>query len=293
MSSKVLIVGSINIDCTVLVEQIVKPGQTIRGSEPQFLPGGKGGNQAVSVSANGGQAFMIGGVGTDDHGQAMLDSLNSYGVDTSGVSRHSGATGTAYIFVEQSGENSIVVTAGANGKVSVAEVDASIRKLAGSNPVILCQMELPDEVVEHSAKLAAELKGRFVLNLAPAEKISQQLLESCDPIILNESEASFLTGAEISSVEQAVAAAAEISKSAKSCVITLGEQGAVFVSGSTTGQVPGEKVKVVDTTGAGDAFVGALVTALADGLELGDAVADGVKAGTKAVGHFGAQPPKS
>lgn len=293
MSSNVLIIGSINIDCTVLVEQIVKPGQTIRGSEPQFLPGGKGGNQAVSVSANGGKAFMIGGVGTDDHGQVMPDSLMASGVNTDGVKAYEGATGTAYIFVEESGENSIVVTAGANAKVTVSEVDAAVKKLAGHAPVILCQMELPEEVVEHSAKLATELGGRFILNLAPAAKISQQLLESCDPIVLNESEANYLTGQEISTVEQALSAAGEISKTAKSCVITLGEQGAVFVVGSQTGQVPGEKVNVVDTTGAGDAFVGALVTALSKGLGLAEAVSEGVKAGTKAVGHFGAQPPKS
>lgn len=293
MASNVLIVGSINVDCTVLVEQIVRPGQTIRGSEPKYLPGGKGGNQAVSVSANGGKAFMIGGVGTDDHGSLMLDSLASYGVDTKGVKTYPGSTGTAYIFVERSGENSIVVTAGANGKVSPQDVEQSIRELSGTNPVILCQLELPMDAVEKSAELATELQGKFVLNLAPAENISASVLAQCDPIILNESEASFLIGEEISSVEQAKLAVSKISKSAKSCVITLGEKGAVFSDGEQISHLPGESVEVVDTTGAGDAFVGALVSALAAGKDLATAVSAGVRAGTKAVGHLGAQPPKS
>jgi ribokinase len=291
----VLIVGSINVDCTVNVSQLPKPGETVHGTDAVYLPGGKGGNQAVAVAQAGSKAIMIGAVGSDTHGTHALESLKGYGVETAGVLEKPGATGTAFIFVEDSSENLIVVTPGANSMVSPKDAAQAIQKFAqGSAPIVLAQLELPIQTVEQAAKTTAELGGRFILNLAPAGAISIELLATCDPIVVNESEAAFLLGREITDLPQALVAAEDLAKRAKSVVITLGAQGAVYLSGEVQAKhVPTKKVEAVDTTGAGDAFLGAMTGALGRGSGLGEAVEVGILAGTAAVLHFGAQPPRS
>lgn len=291
---KVLVVGSINVDCTVRVSALPKRGETIHGAAPVFLPGGKGGNQAVSVAANGATSVIIGAVGLDDHGLNAMNSLHESGVHTDAVAQKSGPTGTAYIFVEDAGENLIVVTAGANELVSAQEVAEKIQEFGGDEPVVLAQLELPLPAVEQAAETAAELNGRFILNLAPAELITDSLIAKCDPIIVNETEAALLTGKAIANLDDAKQLVAEIAKKAKSAVITLGADGAVFAEKNATIGIhlPSEKVAVVDTTGAGDAFVGALAAAFSRGENLANAVQAGLKAGAKAVQYFGAQPPK-
>lgn len=292
---KVLVVGSINVDCTVRVSELPRRGETIHGSEPLFLPGGKGGNQAISVVGNGAEAIMIGAVGLDDHGLNAMHSLKEAGVHTQAIAQKSGATGTAFIFVEDTGENLIVVTAGANAEVSAQEVEEKIAQFGEENPVVLAQLELPLSAVSQAAASAQKMGGRFILNLAPAEKISSDLLANCDPIIVNENEAEVLTGKSIVSIDDAKALVVELAEMAKSAVITLGADGAVFAQGNSSEatHLPSEKVLVVDTTGAGDAFVGALAAAFSNGNDLTNAVAAGLKAGAKAVQHFGAQAPKN
>jgi ribokinase len=217
-------------------------------------------------------------------------------VDTSLVLRKDVPTGVAFILVEESGENTIISTAGANALVSPADVKNQMQYLAkDSEPLVLAQCELPLETVEATALLTSSLKGRFVLNLAPAVKISPELLAVCDPIVVNESEAAFMLGREITSVKQALVAVTELAKVAKSAVITLGGDGAVLAEGSVEEEsihLPAEKVQPVDTTGAGDAFLGALVVALSKNSTLSQGVSAGLIAGTAAVMHFGAQPPK-
>jgi len=294
----VLVVGSINVDCTVNVRHLPKPGETIHGTDAVYLPGGKGGNQAVSVAAAGTKVVMIGAVGTDSHGIAALQSLKSYGVDTAGVLKKPGATGTAFIFVEASGENLIVVTPGANSLVSPSDADTLIREFTkDAPPIVLAQLELPIQTVEQAARITESLEGRFILNLAPAVAISSEMLAVCDPIVLNEPEAAFLLGREITSITEALHAAQELLKRAKSVVITLGSKGAVYAQIDESGRTESKhfetkKVKAVDTTGAGDAFVGAMTAALARGSKLGEAVELGILAGTAAVLHVGAQPPR-
>lgn len=293
MSSKVVVVGSINIDCVVKVNELPTAGETIHGGEPHFLPGGKGGNQAVSVARYNSEAIMVGAVGTDQHGEFSIQSLKEFGVNTDGVEVVNGSTGTAFIFVEDAGENLIVVTAGANAVVTPREVETKIKSLGGAKPVVLCQMELPLESVEQAATTALELDGRFILNLAPAEIISNQLIAKCDPIVVNETEAVLLTNGVITNVDDAKLLVEELAKIAKSAVITLGADGAVYSEGGEAVHLPSESVRVVDTTGAGDAFVGALAASLSHGEKLGDAVKVGLKAGAAAVQHFGAQPRKN
>ena len=296
LQREVLVVGSINIDCTINVRNLPNPGETIHGTDAIYLPGGKGGNQAVAASRSNAAVKIIGAVGKDSHGDNALSSLEYFGVDTSLVLRKDVPTGVAFILVEESGENTIISTAGANALVSPADVKNQMQYLAkDSEPLVLAQCELPLETVEATALLTSSLKGRFVLNLAPAVKISAELLAVCDPIVVNESEAAFMLGREITSVKQALVAVTELAKVAKSAVITLGGDGAVLAEGSVEEEsihLPAEKVQPVDTTGAGDAFLGALVVALSKNSTLSQGVSAGLIAGTAAVMHFGAQPPK-
>lgn len=292
MQSKVLILGSINVDITVRVTKLPMPGETVHGSDPVNLPGGKGGNQAVAVAGAGATAVMVGAVGEDEIGADALRSLTRRGVDISQVSIVSGTTGIASIYVEDSGENTIVVSPGANAHVTPENAELAISEIfANAHPLVLAQMELPLATVGHAAKLVNELGGRFILNLAPAIKPSDTLLAACDPIIVNEYEAQIVTGLMVESIEDAKKAALEICRTAKSSVVTLGGLGAVVAQGDTAHHYPAEQVNVVDTTGAGDAFVGALTASLAAGTDLSLAVEAGISAGAKAVQHFGAQPP--
>jgi len=298
LQKSVLVVGSINVDCTVNVSKLPKPGETVHGTDAVYLPGGKGGNQAVSVAKAGTRAVMISAVGKDSHGSQALKSLSSYGVETAGVMQKDGVTGTAFIFVETSGENLIVVTPGANSLVSPDDAERLISEFSQEKaPIVLAQLELPIETVEHAARVTNQAGGRFILNLAPAVEISEAMLAVCDPIVVNEYEASFILGREISNAKDALAAAVDLAKRAKSVVITLGSQGAVYAERSEdlraeAKHVQAEKVVAVDTTGAGDAFVGAMTAALSRGSELGTAVEVGILAGTAAVLYFGAQPPQ-
>jgi ribokinase len=291
----VLVVGSINIDCTVAVKKLPMPRETIHGNDAIYRSGGKGGNQAVALVAANSAAIMIGAVGNDAQGVQAISSLQSHGVSTLGVSQMQDSTGTAFIFVEESGENLIVVTPGANALVSADDVENRIRQFSrAASPVVLAQMELPMQTVERAAFITQELGGRFVLNLAPAVEISEQLLACCNPIILNEPEAEFLLGRKINGKQGALEALGELSKRVKSAVITLGSEGAVYFDGNAgtgqSGYAPAQKVDVVDTTGAGDAFVGSLVAALSQGSTMGMAVEIGISAGSAAVQYFGAQP---
>ena len=296
LQREVLVVGSINIDCTINVKNLPNPGETIHGTDAIYLPGGKGGNQAVAAARSGSAVKMIGAVGKDGYADQALSSLEYFGVDTAGVLRKEVPTGVAFILVEESGENTIISTAGANALVSPEDIRVQMQNLApDSAPVVLAQLELPLESVEATALLTTTLKGRFVLNLAPARKIPADLLAVCDPIVVNESEAALLLGREITSTEDALTAVTELAKVSKSAVITLGGDGAVFAESSTEGEsihLPAEKVKPVDTTGAGDAFLGALTVAISQNRGLKEAVEAGLVAGTAAVMHFGAQPPK-
>lgn len=296
LQREVLVVGSINIDCTINVKNLPNPGETIHGTDAVYLSGGKGGNQAVAASRSNSAVKMIGAVGKDGYGDQALSSLEFFGVDTSGILRKDVPTGVAFILVEDSGENTIISTAGANALLTPEDIRAQMQNLApDSAPVVLAQLELPLKSVEATAQLTTSLKGRFILNLAPARKIPSDLLAVCDPIVVNESEAALLLGREVESTQEALTAVTELAKVSKSAVITLGGDGAVLAESSVEGEavhLPAEKVQPVDTTGAGDAFLGALTVALSKNSGLKEAVAAGLIAGTAAVMHFGAQPPK-
>ncbi|MBI5842823.1 MAG: ribokinase [Chloroflexi bacterium] len=284
----ILVIGSLNADLVVRAPRFPAPGETISGEDLKIIPGGKGANQAVAAARQGANVTMLGRVGKDSFGPFLLNSLKSNRVDTSLVLEDDSATGTAIIVVDSNGQNSIVLSAGANGKVSAADVDhASFRRF----DLLLLQLEIPTPAVLRAAQRAHENGLRVLLNPAPAQSLPDELISLADFIIPNETELSLLTGLpvnDISSAEQA--AQTLLTRGAKNVIVTLGEKGALVVTGTQVTHVDTYKVDVVDTTAAGDAFIGGFASTLLRNVELEEAVKYANACGALATTKFGAQP---
>ncbi|MGB9377432.1 MAG: ribokinase [Mycobacteriales bacterium] len=285
----VLVVGSVNQDYTVTVRRRPVPGETVGDADFTTAGGGKGANQASAVARLGGNVRLLARVGDDPEGQHMRAMLADAGVDISAVEPVAGArTGAAFITVTPDGENTIVVAPGANHALTAAGVEAA--GLADDHSrVLVMQLEIPMEAVMRAAELTSSTM-RLVLNLSPARDVPHSLLIRADPLVVNESEAGFLLGRSIDGIDAARAAAADLVKlGARSAVLTVGAAGAVAVTNGVVTHVPAPEVRVVDTTGAGDAFVGAVALRLAEDADLLDAVRLGVRAGAGAATRAGAR----
>lgn len=262
----VTVVGSINLDLIATAERLPTAGETIGGALLSRQPGGKGANQAAAAARLGGRVRMVGAVGSDAHGQGMLDALASAGVDTADIAVLPEATGTALIVVDAEGENQIVVCPGANSRLSLDGV------VFGPDETVLCQLEVGLPVVLEAARKA---QGFFVVNAAPAMDLPAELLERCDLVIVNESEYALIPAL----------------ASAKLVAVTYGGEGsALFEHGRKVAEVSAPAVSVVNTIGAGDAFCAALVLALRTGMESASALAVANAVGGAAVGDPSSQP---
>jgi ribokinase len=294
-AATVVVVGSVNRDYVCRVTAVPRPGQTLLGGELALGSGGKGGNQAVAAALLGAPTAMVACVGDDPDGQALVADLTSAGVDISGVVTVAETrTGMAFVMVADDGENAIVVAPGANGRLDARLVDTTLGTRLRDTDLVVLQAETPESGVRAAVDQARRVGARVVLNLAPYREIGEDLLAACDPIVVNEGEARSLLSrlADLDAdAEQMTAGSmsAELGRRARSAVITLGAAGAIVAYGDSVEQVPAESVPVVDTTGAGDGFVGALAAALAAGRDLLDAVRLGVAVGSFAVGRAGAQ----
>lgn len=288
--AEVFVVGSINQDFVLNVERRPEPGETVTDARLSKGNGGKGANQAAAAALLGASVVLLGRVGGDGFGEPLVRALAEKGVDTGLIEEDPDAsTGTAFITVTSDGENAITVAPGANRSLVPEDVDAASERIARAG-VLVAQMEIPPEVVLRAVEVAAEGGTRPLVNLAPPREVPKGLLERLDPLVVNEHEAALLLGERVEGVEGALAAAPELlSLGPRSAVITVGASGAVFADGESTAHLPAPKVDVVDTTGAGDAFVGALAAQLAREAPLGDAVAYAVRAGAAAVTKEGAQ----
>jgi ribokinase len=286
----VFVLGSINQDFVLKVERRPNPGETVTNAELSTHNGGKGANQAAAAARLGASVTFLGRVGDDEFGEPLVRALQEKGIDTSLVEQVSGrSTGAAFITVTPDGENAITGAPGANRSLTPEDADAASEKVRDAR-VLVAQMEIPVETVLRAVEVAAAGGTRALVNLAPTFEVPRELLERLDPLVVNEHEAAFLLGAEVEGVEGALSAAPELlSLGPHSAVITVGEAGAVFASGESTGHLPAPRVDVVDTTGAGDAFVGALAARLARDASLEEAVAYAVRAGAAAVTKEGAQ----
>ena len=286
----VFVVGSMNRDFVLSVERRPVPGETVTDARLATHNGGKGANQAAAAALLGASVAFLGRVGDDGFGGPLVRALADKGVDTSFVQEVPGSsTGAAFVTVTPDGENAITVAPGANRRLTAEDVDA-VSGYIGEAQVLVAQMEVPPEVVLRAVEVAAGSGTRALVNLAPPFEVPRALLEKLDPLVINEHEAAFLLGERVEGVDGALDAAPRLlSLGPGSVVVTLGEDGAVFSGGESAQHLMAPKVKVVDTTGAGDVFVGALAARLAEDAALEDAVAYAVRAGAAAVTKAGAQ----
>jgi len=291
MKARVAVVGSLNMDLVVRTSHIPHPGETVIGGDFLSLPGGKGANQVVAAARLGAAVTMIGRVGRDAFGDALLKNLEAVGANHTFTARDPDLpTGVASIVVEDSGQNSIVVASGANAHLSPADVEAAEEAIASAH-VLLLQLESPLETVTRAIELAAQHNVRVILNPAPAQPLPNNLLKMVNILTPNESETALLTGQPVTTVEEArKAAQALLRKGVKTVILTLGARGALLANAEETKVFPPFSVTPIDTTAAGDAFMGGLAVALGEGLSLDEAVRWGNAAGALATTRMGAQP---
>jgi ribokinase len=285
---EIVVVGSANADLVVAVQRRPAAGETVLGADTVVVAGGKGANTAVAAGRLGASVALLGALGDDQYGALLRRSLGDAGVRTDLVRTSERPTGIAYITVTPDGENSIVVSPGANADVSESDVRAA-EDLLGAARVLVCSLEVPVPAVERAVAMAASAGVRTVLNLSPVAGLRPETLTSLDPLVVNEHEAAWLLGRPGAGAGLDLAGAL-LDLGARSVVVTLGASGAVVAEPGGLAEVPAPRVPAVDTTGAGDAFTGALAAKLAEGEKLVSAVAYAVRVASTSVTRAGAQP---
>ncbi|HHW17540.1 MAG TPA: ribokinase [Firmicutes bacterium] len=272
MKTDIVVLGSLNVDFVVRTRKRPKSGETVLGTDFRIYPGGKGANQAVAAARAGGKVAMAGRVGDDIFAGILTESLTGAGVNTDLVKVTGGvSTGSAFITIDETGENSIVVVPGANYRCDRKDVDDLWPALSAAK-VLLLQLEIPLDTVIYAAQKAHSLGVTVMLDPAPATHLPPEIFSLIDIITPNEHEASFLTGREICDTKSARLGALELlSMGVKAAVIKLGGKGLVYGEKDYFDHIPGHKVDVVDTTAAGDAFSGGLAVAICEGKSLGEA----------------------
>ncbi|MDN6043088.1 MAG: ribokinase [Lactobacillus sp.] len=289
----VTVIGSINLDRTIRVENMPKPGETIHTKEIFSAGGGKGANQAVAAQRSGANTHFIGAVGDDAAGKTMLDLLTQEKINLAGITKMTNqSTGQAYVTVDDAGENQIMIHGGANMAFTPADVEAH-RDIIETSDFVVAQFESAVDSTVEAFKIAQAAGVRTILNPAPAmEKVPTELLAVTDMIVPNETETETLTGIAITDEASMLKASAALHALGISAVIiTIGSKGAFYDIDGRHGIVPAFKVEAVDTTSAGDTFIGAMSSVLnKDFSNLEDAIRYGNRASSIAVQRFGAQP---
>ncbi len=282
----ILVIGSLNADLVVRAPRFPQPGETISGGDLLTIPGGKGANQAVAAARQGANVAMLGRVGKDNFASLLIENLKSNNVNTAHVAQDDAATGTAIIIVDANGQNSIVLSPGANGKVDSHDIDS-----APDAKILLLQFEIPMDTVLYAARRYKAKGTTVILNPAPARQIPEELLTLIDVLIPNESELSLLTNMPVTDIKSAELAAKEIlNRGVKTVIVTMGSKGALLVTGTQATRVDTYKVDVVDTTAAGDAFIGGFASAMLNDKSLEESVRYGCGCGALATTKLGAQP---
>lgn len=286
----ITVVGSLNMDLVVNTDKIPKPGETVIGNSFQQIPGGKGANQADVVAKLGEKVKIIGCVGKDDMGTFLKNSLKKDGVDVDYVlEKENVTTGVAFIIVEASGNNAIAVSPGANYELLATNIKEMDEAFTDSK-IILLQLETPLETVQKALKIAKLAGKTTILNPAPAMNLDKDILGLVDILTPNESELEILTGLKTDSLEQIeLAAKILLDKGANEIIVTLGENGCMYISEERTKHFPAYKVKAVDTTAAGDSFNGALAVSLSKNKTIDESIQFAMKVGAMTVTKAGAQ----
>lgn len=287
----IVVVGSVNMDLVIRAPRMPAPGETLTGSDFQVIPGGKGANQAVAAARQGANVRMIGAVGDDDFGRKQRHCLEREGIDLAHLAaRPECATGVAVITLDGGGQNSIILSPEANGTVTAEQVAAAAAVIADAD-MLLCQLEIPLEAVTRAIELAADRGVPVLLNPAPAQPLERALLERVTYLVPNETEAGLLTGIEVRDIGSAQKAALRLRESGvQTVILTLGENGVVIADADQCTHEAALTVNAVDTTAAGDAFVGSFATAVTEGQSIAEAVTCAKHAAALAVTKLGAQP---
>ncbi|MEB0140456.1 MULTISPECIES: ribokinase [unclassified Undibacterium] len=290
MKPSITVVGSVNMDLVFRTPRMPAIGETLQGREFHQIPGGKGANQAVAAARQGAQVQFIGAVGADGFGEFSRHCLAAEGIDLTHLTTVDGiATGVAGILVADDGNNSIVIAAGANATLSVTQVEHGRAAISAAN-LLICQLETPLPSVTRAIEIAHAAGVPVILNPAPAQALNGALLKQVDYLILNETEATQLSGVAVCSAESAAAAAQALLQMGAGCVIlTMGGDGTVLSELNGTRFLAAITVDVVDTTAAGDTFVGAFAVGLASGLTVFDACTQAQYAAALTVTQLGAQ----
>lgn len=279
MTHDVLVVGSANVDLVVPADRRPGAGETVLGGDTVVSPGGKGANTAVAAARLGADVALAGALGDDAYGAILTESLRGAGVHTDLLRIVPRPTGVAYITVTPDGENSILVSPGANTELAPADVEDA----SGGAKVVVASLEVPLPTVERAMTVAASAGARTLLNLSPAADVGETVLAAVDVLVVNEHEAAWLLGSSAEPVRL-------LELGPRAAVVTLGARGSLVITPSGTVEIAAPKVEVVDTTGAGDAFTGALAAALADAEELETAARRAAEVAAISVTRPGAQP---
>jgi ribokinase len=290
MKPQIAVVGSVNMDMVFKTPRMPVPGETLMGHSFHQVHGGKGANQAVAAARMGAAVNFIACVGDDLIGQSCLQALTQDGIALQNIRVVAEcATGVAGILLDDAGENCIVLTTGANALMCNSDIDKASNAIAQAK-LLLCQLETPIATVLHAIDCARQANVQVVLNPAPAQKLSDQVLAQVDYLIVNETEATLLSGQEVTDLASAEAAAAVLRERGAKCVlVTLGASGMWVATSENSYFLPAFVVKVVDTTAAGDTFVGSFAVALAEGMEIRAACMFAQSAAALAVTKLGAQ----
>jgi ribokinase len=290
MTSHLVVVGSLNMDLVVRVPRFPSPGETLTGSELHTIPGGKGANQAAAASRLGSNVSIVGRVGRDGFGDSLIQGLQGFGVGTEHVGRDESAqTGMALITVDGAGQNQIVIVPGANARLDAVHVDATASLIASAR-ILIVQLEIPLATVARALETASRHGVITLLNAAPAKPLPPELLTKTDYLVVNETECSLLSGLEVFDPTSAShAARLLLAQGARAVVVTLGAQGAVLVDEQGEAGFEAPSVSVLDTTAAGDAFIGGFATPLLEAADPRQALHFAICAGSLAVTKMGAQ----
>ncbi|MBC3934712.1 ribokinase [Undibacterium rugosum] len=290
MKPQICVVGSVNMDLVFRTPRMPAVGETLHGHEFRQIPGGKGANQAVAAARQGADVRFIGAVGDDGFGDFSQQSLSSDGITLTHLSRIPGvATGVAGILVEDNGSNSIVLAAGANASLTPAHIDAAASDIRNAQ-ILLCQLETPLDTVTHAIATAHAAGVKVILNPAPAQDLSPALLAQVDYLILNETEAAQLSGVLVTDTVSAQAASEKLlAMGVGQVLLTMGGHGAQITQAGQSQFIPAIRVDVVDTTAAGDTFVGAFAVGIANGLSLLEASQEAQYTAALTVTKLGAQ----
>lgn len=286
---KVVVVGSINMDLVTTLKKVPVGGETIFGNSFSQIPGGKGANQAVALGKLSGDVTMLGMVGNDSFGNDLIKSLKEANVKTDAIEKIDVPSGIANILVEENGQNRIIVVAGANSKVDRDYIDRHMDIIKEAD-VIVTQLEIPIDTVSYVLELAKKFNKTTILNPAPAAELGDEIIKNTDILIPNETELALITNINTDTTKGIEEAGKKLfEKGVKSLIVTLGSKGSMCMNKEKTEFFKAYKVKAIDTTAAGDSFIGGFVTKLENKDNMGEAIEFGTKVSAIAVTRKGAQ----